>query len=304
MLPKIIIITLNWNGSEDTIELIKSLKKNTFGDFQIFIVDNNSIPEEVAKLIQITDTSIQLIKLNENLGFAGGNNFGIKKALEEEADFILLINNDTIVEPNFLEPLLGRFKPPERVGIVAPQINYYDKQNIIWSAGGKISAIRGSGFAVSDKMETEIDYVDKPVGFVSGCCMLVKSDVFRSVGLFDENFFLYAEDTDFCYRVTKAGYKIFVTPESKIFHKFGQSTKETYSTLPLYYTTRNRLYFSRKNFPLIFPLTVFYISASMILKCIYWIITSKRRNISAVFRAFNDFIAGTMGKVEHNYFVD
>ena len=293
------IIVLNWNGYTDTSELLDSLKKIKTPEINLIVIDNNSSGNDVAHLEYNYKDYILLLKSDSNLGFAGGNNIGIKKALEYDPDYILLINNDTIVTPNFLSMLLDKFNVDKKIGIVAPQINYYDEPKKVWSAGGRISKIRGSGFAISNKLENEITLTDRYVDFVSGCCMLIKKEVFQNVGLFDEKYFLYTEDTDFCYRVVKAGYKIYITSASKIFHKVNNSTKEILFSLPLYYTTRNRLYFSKKNFNDIFTLTFIYISTVMIVKSIFWLTSGKVNQVKVIIQAFKDFFGNKMGKI-HN----
>ncbi len=293
------IITLNWNGYEDTSELLNSLKKINSPEFKVFVVDNNSTGDDVQKLELNYNGFIDILKCDSNLGFAGGNNVGIKQALNENADFILLINNDTVVEPDFLKVLMDKIDSETDIGIVAPQINYYNNPNKIWSAGGKIKKIRSSGFARGDIYEKDISTNDRFVDFVSGCCMLIKKEVFQKVGLFDEKFFLYVEDADFCYRVRKAGYKILIASLSKIFHKIHNSTQNELQTIPLYYTTRNRLYLAKKNFPAFLFLVVLYISTTMFLKSIGWSFTGRSKNISAVNRAFKDFFSNEMGNVEN-----
>lgn len=300
--PLVCIITLNWNGFKDTSELLESLSKITYTNYKITVVDNNSSPGEVEKIESAYGDKLHVIRCKENLGFSGGNNVGIKYSLEEKVDYILLLNNDTTVQPDFLEILVDKFETENQAGIVAPRINYYDDPKKIWTEGGIISRLRGSGFAYSDKLEAEVDTTDKSVNFVSGCCMLVKPEVFIKVSLFDENYFLYTEDTDLCLRTIKAGYKIFVVPKSKIFHKVNRSTKSSCSTLPIYYTTRNRLYFAKKNFPKFYFITVSYIFLAMILKSIKWLLFGKLKNITAVQKAFYDFFLGKMGKTDHSFY--
>ena len=133
--------------------------------------------------------------------------------------------------------------------------------------------------------------------------MLVRREVFEKVGTFDENYFLYVEDTDLCYRTNKAGFKIVVTPKSKIFHKVNNSTKNNHSLLPLYYTTRNRLYFAKKNFKKTFYLTLAYMSIVMIIKSIYWIIVRRGKNVKTVILAFKDFFDNKMGKIQDTKFI-
>ena len=301
--PLVYIVILNWNGYKDTSELLESLYKINYADFKIVVVDNSSSQGEAEKLKINYGDKVHIILCKENLGFSSGNNVGIKYSLGKNADYILLLNNDTIVEPNFLDILVKKLELENKVGIVAPRINYYDEPEKIWSEGGKISPIRGSGFAYSDKLDGEVDISDRFASFVSGCCMLIKKDVFIKVGFFDENYFLYTEDTDLCFRVKKNGFKICVTPASKIYHKVSNSSKNGYSVLPLYYTTRNRLYFAKKNFPKIYFFTVLYIMSAMILKSIHWFLLGKSKNVIAIKNSFKDFFSGRMGKInDENYF--
>lgn len=304
MHPKIYIILLNWNGFPDTLECLESLKKIDYPNFEVIVVDNNSTGDDVNIIKEkFGDFVKELIVSKDNLGFSGGNNLGIEYSLNEGADFILLLNNDTIVEPDFLSKLLDVFINKDSVGISAPQINYYNTPEIVWTVGGKISKLRGSGFAYSDKNESEIDKNEKFVTFASGCCLLIKREVFEKVGLFDEKFFLYVEDTDFCYRSHKAGYKIIVSPNSKIYHKVGRSTSEELKQIPLYYTTRNRLYFAQKNFYGFHFITTIYIFTAMLYKTIFWLLKGKSENIVVVKQAFLDYLKGKMGKINSEEFM-
>ena len=292
---KITIVILNWNGYEDTSECIISLQKITYDNYQIVVVDNGSDVEDINRL-KNNFPNVKILRSDVNLGFTGGNNLGIKNSFEKKIDFILLLNNDTIVEPNFIQPLLDIFENNPNVGIVAPQINYFDEPKKVWTEGGRISKIRGSGFAYSERYDDGKIKDDKEVTFVSGCCMLIKKEIFEKVGVFDDNFFLYVEDADLCYRTTQAGYKIIVSHNSKIYHKVSSSTKENLSLLPLYYVTRNRLYFASKSFSFIFFLTLIYISFSMLIKIIYWLLNDKSKNVSIILKAFKDFFNKEMGK--------
>jgi GT2 family glycosyltransferase len=297
--PKVAIIILNWNGYQDTVECLKSLQKITYSNSEIIVVDNGSENDDYLKL-KNEFSDLILIRSENNLGFTGGNNLGIKFALKNQADFVLLLNNDTLVEPNFIEPLLNLFDKFNDIGITAPQINYFNEPNKIWTSGGKINKLRGSGFAYSDKYDDGKSYENKNVTFVSGCCMLIRRSVLDKVGLFDDNFFLYVEDVDLCCRTIKAGYQILVSSNSKIFHKVSSSTIGSLSQLPLYYVTRNRLYFTKKNFPFSFFFTLVYISMTMLFKGFGWIIKGKGKNISVIRKAYFDYFNKRMGKINFN----
>ncbi|MFZ1289664.1 MAG: glycosyltransferase family 2 protein [Melioribacteraceae bacterium] len=300
MIPKINIIILNYNGLNDTLECIVSLKKIDYENFEIIIVDNNSSGNDVDIIKEkFGDFVKKIIVSSENLGFSGGNNLGIKYALENGGDFILLLNNDTIVEPDFLTILLDTFNKCKNAGVSAPQINYYNNKNIVWSVGGQISKIRGSGFAYSNVNENQIEKKIREVTFASGCCLLIKKEVFEKIGMLDEKFFLYVEDTDFCFRTIKAGFKIIINPNSKIYHKVGNSTSMNLKQIPLYYETRNRLYFAKKKFNIFFIITFLYIFVTMIYKSIIWFFNGKSENITAVNHAFKDFLNGSFGKLNN-----
>ena len=294
---KIFVILVNYNGSDDTIECVQSLLSIDYKNIEILIVDNGSDTEQIKILKDKLSDRINIIYLENNIGFAGGNNAGIKYSLKQNADYILLLNNDTIVESNLLTVLMNSIRAGNNIGICGPGINYYSDHRRIWSVGGKISKIRGTGVAIRKLKKNEKDS-DKYVSFVSGCCMLIKKEVFQKVGNFDDNFFLYVEDADFCYRTIKAGFKICFNPQVKIYHKVGNSTKSKSPNISLYYTTRNRLFFAKKYFQNIFFLTVLYIFITMSIKSIFWIFTGKTSNISTVRKSFKDFFDGKMGKRE------
>lgn len=302
MEPKIIIVILNWNGYKDTIECINSILKISYPNYEILLVDNGSDKNEYEKVISLKSKAT-LIRSEKNLGFSGGNNLGIKYALDCGADYLLLLNNDTIVEPNFLNPLLKVFEEESNVGIVAPQINYFNEPQKIWSTGGNISRIRGSGFAYSDEYDFGLEKKDISVSFVSGCCMLIKKEVFENIGFFDDNFFLYVEDVDLCYRTANAGYKIIFSSKCKIYHKVSNSSRENLTQLPLYYVTRNRLYFAKKNFKYFFIITFFYITISMLFKSFVWAMQRKFSNIRVVTMAYYDFFKGNMGGTNPKIFL-
>jgi GT2 family glycosyltransferase len=289
------IIILNWNGYGDTVELLESLNENVSDVINIYVIDNHSSSDDVKKLNLRFGEKITIIKCEQNYGFSGGNNIGIKSAIANDSYFILLLNNDTIVEKDFLKILINKFKDDKNIGIVAPQINYYDNRSVIWSAGGSISKVRASGFALSGFNENKLNKNDRIVEFASGCCLLIKSEVFKKIGLFDENYFLYVEDTDLCYRTTKAGYKLLVTSDTKIYHKVSQATKKSSEILPLYYTTRNRLYFAKKNFGYFFYISFAYIYFTMKIKTLGWLSKSDKPKINAVKLAFEDFLNSNFG---------
>ena len=244
---KISIIILNWNQPDVTIDCLNSLSKIDSPKFKVFLIDNGSTKSNLLKLKKnLTYSFVKFIQLNENLGYAGGNNKGIGLALKEGYKYILLLNNDVFVEKNFLRKLLEIVEEDKTVGIVGPKINYSSKKSLIWSAGGKIDTFLGNHRLIFNKKKDVFNTKKLlDVGYVSGCALLSRSEIFEKIGLLDENYFLYGEESDFCYRVKKeTGVKLVIRLDSKIYHKVSVSSVDKQRIV--YYLTRNRLYFLSK----------------------------------------------------------
>ncbi len=246
---------VNWNGKTDTIKCLDSLEhasKPKSLSVSIIVVDNGS-SDNSAEEIRKKFSSIDIIENNENLGFSGGNNIGIKKALKDGADFIWLLNNDTRVDEYALQALVDSFAD-EKVGIAGSKIYFspgrefhkdrYDKSEqgkVIWYAGGLID---WANMYASHRGVDEVDHgqydatVETP--FVTGCSMMVRREVFEKIGLFDERYYLYLEDLDFCIRGKHAGYGLVYNPQSIVWHNNAGSSGVG-SELHQYYMTRNRL---------------------------------------------------------------
>lgn len=300
MQPCVIIILVNWNSYEDTAECLHSLFSLSYSNYKIIVVDNASSGNDTELFEKEFGEKIVLIKHQSNSGFAGGNNIGIIRALKEGADYVFLLNNDTTVEPDFLDKLVYQAENDTTAGILTPLINYYSAPSKVWCAGGSIVAFKGSGFPEGENQDQKVYRDKRYVTFASGCGLLIRREVLEKVGLLDESYFLYLEDTDYCMRTIRAGYKILFVPESRIYHKVNRTTAKEIATLPLYYTTRNRLLFSKKMLGMYFPAAFIYIGLTMILKIIFWKLKHEEEKIGAVNRAFKDFFSGKSGKTEFN----
>ncbi len=246
--PKVSIVILNWNGKKDTIPCIESLYRITYSNHDIIIADNGSTDgscEEIhEKFLDIT-----LIKNKENLGFTGGNNIGINYALKHGADYVLLLNNDTLVEPNFLSELVN-VAELKKAGIVGPRIYYYSLPYILWSAGGSFIPLIGKARTRGINQVDSPKYnVLKKVFWLTGCAILVKKEVFEKIGVLEELYFSNYEDLDFCYKARKAGYSIWYVPSSVIYHKVAQDWGGLDNPLYIYYQIRNNLLFIKRNIP-------------------------------------------------------
>jgi GT2 family glycosyltransferase len=242
--PLISIITINYNQVHHTCALLESLRKISYPSIEVIVVDNHSA-ENPEKTIKENYPETILIMSPENLGFAGGNNLGINIA---KGKYLLFINNDTEVDSGFLEPLVNFLEGNPQAGIISPKIIYYNSGETIQYVGcNKINPYTGRN--------TRIGYKEKDQGqhdalretdLAHGAAMMVPRSVIDKVGVMPEIFFLYYEELDWCESIKNAGYKIYVVPASKIYHKESMSVGKN-STLKTYYMTRNRLLFMRRN---------------------------------------------------------
>lgn len=250
-MKKVSIVIVNWNGREDTLECLASVGKLEREDVQldVIVVDNGSRDNSVSAIRDKFPKTI-LIENETNLGFAGGNNAGIAYALKENADAVWLLNNDTIVHKHALIALTGAHG--DIVGskiYFAPGFEYYkdrytkaDRGKVIWYAGGVID---WQNMYASHRGVDEVDHgqYEKTLetDFVTGCSMMVRSEVFTRIGDFDERYYLYLEDVDLCLRARRAGFGIMYTPASVVWHKNAGSSGGAGSRLHDYYLTRNRM---------------------------------------------------------------
>ena len=242
--PQVTIIILNWNGLADTLACLESLMHLDYtGDCEILVVDNGST-DGSPPIIRERFPGVTLIEVGENLGFTGGNNVGLQWALERGSDYALLLNNDTEVAPDFLRLLVKAAETDPQVGIAGPTIYYYEEPQTVWSAGGGIDWQRGTTWMVGlDERDTgQFGETPREMDFVTGCALLVKRDVLQRVGLLDDRFFTYYEDTEWCVRARRAGFKIVHVPATKMWHKIPLDARENSETV-YYYMIRNRLLF-------------------------------------------------------------
>lgn len=246
--PKVSVIVLNWNGFKDTMACIDSLIRCNYVNSEIIVVDNGSTDDSVRHLRSIQDKII-LLESKDNLGFASGNNIGIEYALENGAEYILLLNNDAVIEQDAVQTLVETMEDDNNLGLIGPKIYDYNEPNKIWFAGASIDWRTGES---PHSGKGEIDHgqfnAAMEVDRLSGCAMLIKTEVFERIGYLDPDYFLYFEDVDFCVRARKAGYKIIYVPQAKVWHKGSMSTKANHdSPLHAYYHNRNRLIFLNKH---------------------------------------------------------
>ncbi len=220
--PTIAVILLNWNGKRDTLECLDSLQKVGYSHFQVIIVDNGSKDNSVA-IFREKYPRIPILETGQNLGFAGGNNAGIEWALRHGADWILLLNNDTVVAPDFLDAFLAAAKEKPKAGILGAKILRYDNPQMIDHLGGAWNFERGE-FSSFHSGEADHPYFQmQSVDYVCGAGFLMRRAVVEAIGYLEPQFFLFWEESDFCFRAKKAGFEVWTAPSAKIWHKVSSS---------------------------------------------------------------------------------
>jgi len=258
-MKKIFVVVLHYKGKGFTYRCLSSLQKIKKRHFslQIVLVDNHS-PERLVNFKKKFHGDV-LIRNSKNLGFAEGNNVGIRYALKKKADYVLLLNNDTVVDRNFLVQLVEAAYENKKAGIIAPKIYFApgyeyhqtkykpgEQGRVFWYAGGVID---WPNVLCSHRGIDEVDNGQynsrQETDFASGCAVLIKRNVFDQIGLLDSRYFLYLEDVEFCQRAKKAGFQIVYQPKAKVWH-FNAGSSEVGGALHDYFITRNRLLFGMK----------------------------------------------------------
>lgn len=245
--PKVFIIILNWNGWEDTIECVESCLKLAYANSSILIVDNAS-SDDSEVILRERFPDIDIIQTGKNLGYAGGNNVGIRFALENGADYVWLLNNDTVVHPAALDEMVRVAELDPTTGMLGPKILLHSRPEYLNCVGSAINLITGQPnlIGLGEKDDGRFDEV-KEMDTLSGCSLLVSKDVVDAVGLLDEKFFLFYEETDWILRAKRAGYRMLYVPGARIWHKVSASVGGHQSPLMLYYMTRNNPLLMRQN---------------------------------------------------------
>ncbi len=248
--PLVSVIIPNWNGKKFLAECIDSLKEQTFRDFETVLVDNGSTDGSAEFAGERYGDSIRIIRSSKNLGYTGGNNIGIRSA---RGKYIVLLNNDTMVEPTWLEELVKAIGPDPRVGMWASKVCSYFRRNQIEGVGELIywdGLNRAQGQYELDRGQYE---KMEEIFFPPGCGGMFRKAVFDEIGLFDEDFFAYGDDAEIGIRARLAGWRCYYVPRAVLYHKTSGSTGQ-YSPFKAFYVERNRFWITIKYFP--FPLLV------------------------------------------------
>jgi GT2 family glycosyltransferase len=295
--PKVLILILIYNGLSNTIECLESLNMLSFQNYHILIVDNDSRDGSVQYLREHYPETI-VIENHTNLGYAAGNNVGINYFLDHDYTHLLIINNDITVEPMLIDTLLVDLANDSTAGVIGPvNYSYYNHQTVLFNYAHL--DLRKYRYQFFNTVATS-DFGIIATDYVNGACMLLKREVLEQIEAFDAEFFLYWEETDLCFRAKQAGYRCYTSQNTFIYHKEGASIKQRYSEIRMYYMTRNRLRFFKKNG--LFSNRIYYY---LWFDFFIWVLSCLKHQpvrvpiiTKAFLKALFDFWKGRMGKLQ------
>lgn len=299
---KIIILILNWNGRQDTLECLESVQHIDYPNYQVVVVDNGSIDDSVIA-IKEKFSHIHIIENKANLGFAAGNNVGIEYAIKQNADYIFLLNNDTTVDSQLLREFIEASEKQPDTGILGAQIYIYKDPQKIWYAGAKWLPEQakfihlGIGEVDSGKDWQEV----RETEYICGCALLIKTEVIKKIGVLDSRYFLMWEETDWCYRARQARYHCLVVPKAKVWHKISASfSGGDKAPHYQYFWWRNRFLWIEKNISFPASLKLYWVILKEIRRQLRRYLNSsttqqERLRIKAAWQGINDYIFRRFG---------
>ena len=249
--PKVAVVILSWNGRDDTLACVESVLATRDETVRVIVVDNGS-SDGTSEAIHRIHPDIDLVVNTDNLGFAAGNNAGLRRALDLGAEYVLVLNNDTIADASAIRTLVGALEADAQAAAACPLICFAEPPDLVWYGGATFDPTRGRSGRVSGYREPLAASLGpvREVDRGTGAAMLMRSTVLDQVGLFDDDLFLYFEDVDWSLRARRAGYGILFVPAARIWHKVSVTSGGEHSPLILYYETRNHLEVCRRHAPL------------------------------------------------------
>ncbi|OGD32348.1 hypothetical protein A3C91_04795 [Candidatus Azambacteria bacterium RIFCSPHIGHO2_02_FULL_52_12] len=299
-IKKVTIILVNYNGTNDTLACLDSLRHVDYPAYDIIVVDNASKDvQELVADVGFSFPAAKIITVPQNRGFAGGNNVGIEYALAHRSDYVLLLNNDTTVAPDFLTKLVEAAESKEQIGIVGPKIYFHAEPARIWYAGGEFSWRQGGrhlGHGEIDRYPKDARVAS--TRYMTGCALLIKAEVMQRIKMMPELYFLYFEDIDWSLAARKAGYDIAVAHGSHVWHKVSQSTRKMGEPVLHYYHVRNALLLAKRHAPPLAYIGMYawsmYFYAKQLVKIAF--LPSRRAIARMIIRGIEDFYQGKFGQ--------
>jgi|WetSurMetagenome_2_1015567.scaffolds.fasta_scaffold01540_12 GT2 family glycosyltransferase len=298
--PIIYAIMLNWNEYHHTVPCIDSLKNSTIPFDKIIILDQASEDGSGEKLykLYLGDEQILILQNEKNYGFAVGMNIGIQKALSMGAEYVFIINNDTIVDKECIKTLFKVLKQKELAAVAGPAIMYYSKPEKLWQSGGYFNKLK-MGITVPNKgkLYSEIDHDISEVSFLTGCALLVPENTFKKVGVFDPDYFFYGDDVDYGLRIINEGMKMYFVPEAKVWHKIEDIAIDRTTPYVLFHLAKSTIIMLRKRFSGLEKIYGIFLEFSVYTLFRIWQIIKGRKGYDSLIAWFNGLIQGMTTKI-------
>lgn len=297
------LILVNWNSFECTRDCIDSLQAMPHKNFDIILVDNDSKDGSGDELHRAYPEVIY-ISLPDNRGFTGGNNAGINYSLNHSYKYTLLLNNDTFVEPDFLEVLANYLDENPGTGAIQPKIYYNHNRKLLWNGGSWFNPWTGNDYVEgAGQTSSKTSESLKEPHWLTGCALMIRNDVIKDVGLLDESLFMYYEDVDYSFRIKKAGHSLIYHPKSIIYHIAGASTrakkkgKEGFlNPIVHYYLVRNRIWFLKKYLEPKHKITASIMVGGYLVGALgYFLVRRRFVKLKTTMKAIHDGLKGNMG---------
>lgn len=296
MNEKVAIILINWNSYHLTNDCIKSLGNIEYPHTDVIVVDNGSADGSGDKL-KAENEQIILIKSEFNTGFTGGNNLALQYSIEKGYKYSMLLNNDTIVEPGFLGPLVDFLNTHPEAGAIQPRIFFHHDRKLIWNAGAGYNKYLGYTYTRGyNKPSDPKDEIIRTVDWLTGCAFLTRNNILKQTGLLTEKFFIYYEDVDLSFRIKELGYKLYYHPMSIVYHIAGMANKNEVASheghlnpIVHYLSSRNRIWLLKKYTPwFLYPGVFVYNSLRNTGIIIYFALRFRFKKVRAVLKGIKD----------------
>lgn len=286
--PRVSVIVLNWNSYDVTLDCLRSLRRMDYRNVEVVLVDNGSADSSGDRLAEIVP-DVRLIKTGANLGFAGGCNVGMRDALRRAADYVLLLNNDTVVAPDCLNHLIRVAEADAQIGAASPKVVFFDRPDRLNYAGGIQTRWRlfPEIIGLRERDDGRFDQV-REVSFLTGCALLIKAEVLRKIGVFEEVYFHFFEDIEWSLRLIRSGFKAVYVPQAVVRHKEHYVTdRQQPRGFIEFYFARNSIIFARKHLPLrVWPLKMSFVGAWMMYRTLVLAWRREWPNVASLYKGF------------------
>jgi GT2 family glycosyltransferase len=297
--PSVVALVLNHERPDETVQCLRSLESSTYPNLDVLVLDTGHTGSD-ADEIQQACPGAQVVMLERNLGYTGGNNVGLRLALQRQAAWVVLVNDDVVVDPDCVSHLIESAQSDERIGMVGPTVYHHAAPQVIQTAGGCLGPDWSASFLAPDELDVGQYEHPRDVAWLSGCALMVRRELCEQIGILDERFFWYWEDVEWCLRASRSGWRVVQVPTARVWHKGGQAVADEAASASAvaYYTTRNHLLGIQKHRA---PIRVWCANGLRLAATLLsWSVRpkwrSRRKSRTAMWHGVVDFARGRVGE--------